>query len=169
MHSQSAPWLSSLEKRQEVFLVFRSKTCFWLWEENYKWFSPDRVAAALPVFGNKSRVIILWCQNCVPRPVAIWNIWDWWGEELISSSLLVSFSAFSGASLSPSGNVSCSFDNLCLLSTKRLLAKCCDPSNLRLPVSWVQWTRRSTVAMLSMGKHLNSQNSLGESWVSLMN
>lgn len=99
-----------------------------LGSQEYKWFSPDRVAAALPACQEQIKSLSQQCQNCVPRSV-VWNTGGRWGGELMSSSLSgCPFSGFSNCSRGEClGHAGCSFDDLCFARYKRLLSKFCEP------------------------------------------
>lgn len=69
------------------------------------------------------------------------------------------------ASKSP-GHAGCSLGNVRLTRDKRLPAECCDPSDVRQTVLGPV-NKNIFCNVWSMGKHLNSQNSFGQPWVSL--
>lgn len=100
MPGHSAPWLAGLEKRQERFLVFGSKPCFWLREEKSTNGSHQIGLQQLSQhFGNKSSHYLNNVKT-VSADQLFETFGGWWGEELISSSLSwCPFSAFSSCSM----------------------------------------------------------------------
>lgn len=168
MPGHSAPWLAGLEKRQERFLVFGSKPCFWLREEKSTNGSHQIGLQQLSQhFGNKSSHYLNNVKTVSADQLLFETFGGWWGEELISSSLSrCPFSAFSSCSMRVSD----------MLAAHLVICVLCGAEGCWLSfVSFLTWdwpcpgpmNKKIYFNLLSMGEHLHSQNSLRESWVSV--